>query len=79
MGNMQRGRPFLFSISGFGVGGDYYVSGFGLARSVTASPLASAKVACGTPKDSAGAGVGFAAAVFIVMAQAKAHPPVVAP
>ncbi len=71
--------PFLFSISGFGVAGDYYVSGFGLARSVTASALASAKVACGWPKDSCGAGVGDAVAVFIVMAQAKAHPPTAAP
>ncbi len=48
-------------------------------RSATASALASAKVACGTPKDSAGAGVGDAVAVFIVTAQAKAHPPVAAP
>jgi hypothetical protein len=48
-------------------------------KSATASPLASAKLACGWPKDSCGAGVGDAVAVFIVMAQAKAHPPTAAP
>jgi len=32
---MRRGRPLrLSSISGFGVGGDYYVSGFGVSPSV---------------------------------------------
>jgi hypothetical protein len=47
-------------------------------KSVTASDEACSNVACGWPKDSCGAGVGDAVAVFIVMAQAKAHPPTAA-